>query len=67
MYQFLEAMFAFGVCGFLIFGGGITSILIYITRYINIDLNKNLRKIRQQLSGLFGLLGCFIIYIVFYS
>ena len=67
MYQFLEAMFAFGVCGFLIFGGGITTIFIYITRYINTDLNKNLRKIRQQLTGLFGLLGCFIIYLIFYS
>ena len=67
MYQFLEAMFTFGVCGFLIFGGGTTNLIIYITRYINADLNRNLKEIRQQLMGLFGLLGCFIIYLVFYS
>tara|TARA_E500000178_G_C16911495_1_gene702877 strand:+ start:316 stop:519 length:204 start_codon:yes stop_codon:yes gene_type:complete len=67
MSQFLEAMFMFGVCGFLIFGGGVTTILIYITQYVNIELNRSLRKIRQQLMGLFGLLGCFLIYLIYYS
>lgn len=67
MDEFLEAVLVFGLGGFICFGGCGAGALVIIVRLFNRELGKKLGEIFQQLMGIFGLIGCFVIYLVLYT
>ena len=67
MSQFIEAVLVFGVAGLLCFGGCGAGALVLIVRFFNKEAGKQLGQIFQQLMGIFGLIGCVVLYFIFYA
>ena len=67
MSDFLEAVLVFGLCGFIVLGGCGAGAFVLIVRFFNKEAGKKLGGILQQLMGIFGLIGCAGLYIIFYT
>ena len=67
MSDFLEAVLVFGLCGFIVLGGIGAGAFVLIVRFFNKEAGKKLGGIFQQLMGIFGLIGCAGLYIIFYT
>ena len=67
MSDFIEAVLVFGLCGFLGLGGFGAGAFVLIVRFFNKETGEKLRGIFQQLMGVFGLIGCAGLYIIFYT
>ena len=67
MSDFLEAVLVFGLCGFLGIGGCGAGAFFLIVRFFNREAGKKLEGIFQQLMGIFGLIGCAVLYLIFYT
>ena len=67
MSDFLEAVLVFGLCGFIVLGGIGAGAIVLIVRFFNKEAGKKLGGIFQQLMGIFGLIGCVILYVIFYA
>ena len=67
MSDFIEAVLVFGLCGFLGLGGFGAGAFVLIVRFFNKEAGKKLGEIFQQLMGIFGLIGCAGLYIIFYT
>ena len=67
MAEFLEALIVFGLCGFNLIGGAGAGIFVFIVKFFNQDVGKKLQGIFQNLMGIFGLIGCVILYFLFYA
>ena len=67
MSDFIEAVLVFGLCGFLGLGGFGAGAFVFIVRFFNKEAGEKLRGIFQQLMGVFGLIGCAGLYIIFYT
>ena len=66
MSEFLEAVLVFGLGGFLILGGCGAGALVIVVRYFNREVGNKLAGIFQQLMGIFGLVGCVVLYFILY-
>ena len=67
MSQFIEAVLVFGVVGLLCLGGSGAGAFVLIVRFFNKEAGKKLGGIFQQLMGIFGLIGCVVLYFIFYA
>ena len=67
MSDFFEAVLVFGLCGFIGLGGCGAGAFVLIVRFFNKEAGKKLGGIFQQLMGIFGLIGCAGLYIIFYT
>ena len=67
MSDFFEAVLVFGLCGFVGLGGCGAGAFVLIVRFFNKEAGKKLGGIFQQLMGIFGLIGCAGLYIIFYT
>jgi hypothetical protein len=67
MSDFIEAVLVFGLCGFVGLGGCGAGTFILIVRFFNQEAGKKLGEIFQQLMGIFGLIGCVALYVIFYT
>ena len=67
MSDFIEAVLVFGLCGFVGLGGCGAGAFVLIVRFFNKEAGEKLRGIFQQLMGVFGLIGCAGLYIIFYT
>jgi len=67
MSDFIEAVLVFGFCGFLGLGGFGAGAFVLIVRFFNKEAGEKLKGIFQQLMGVFGLIGCAGLYIIFYT
>ena len=67
MSDFIEAVLVFGLCGFLGLGGCGAGAFVLIVRFFNKEAGKKLGGIFQQLMGIFGLVGCVVLYLNFYA
>ena len=67
MSNFIEAVLVIGLGGFICFGGCGAGALVLIVRFFNKKAGKYLGGIFQQLMGIFGLIGCVILYFIFYA
>ena len=67
MSDFIEAVLVFGLCGFVGLGGCGAGAFVLIVRFFNKEAGKKLGGIFQQLMGIFGLIGCTGLYIIFYT
>ena len=67
MSDFIEAVLVFGLCGFVGLGGCGAGAFVLIARFFNKEAGKKLGGIFQQLMGIFGLIGCAGLYIIFYT
>ena len=65
--RFIEAGLVFGLCGFLGLGGFGAGAFGLIMRFFNIEAGEKLGGNFQQLIGIFGLIGCAGLYIIFYT
>ena len=67
MSDFIEAVLVFGLCGFVGLGGCGAGAFVLIVRFFNKEVGEKLGEIFQQLMGIFGLIGCAGLYIIFYT
>ena len=67
MSDFIEAVLVFGLGGFIGFGGCGAGAFVLIVRFSNKEAGKKLGEIFQQLMGIFGLIGCVVLYFIFYA
>ena len=67
MFDFIEAVLVFGLGGFIGLGGCGAGAFVLIVRFFNKEAGKKLGEIFQQLMGIFGLIGCAGLYIIFYT
>ena len=67
MSDFIEAVLVFGLCGYVGLGGCGAGAFVLIVRFFNKEAGKKLGGIFQQLMGIFGLIGCAGLYIIFYT
>ena len=67
MSDFIEAVLVFGLCGFVGLGGCGAGVFVLIVRFFNKEAGKKLGGIFQQLMGIFGLIGCVALYVIFYT
>jgi len=67
MSDFIEAVLVFGLCGFVGLGGCGAGAFVLIVRFFNKEAGIKLGGIFQQLMGIFGLIGCAGLYIIFYT
>ena len=67
MSDFIEAVLVFGLCGFVGLGGSGAGAFVLIVRFFNKEAGKKLGGIFQQLMGIFGLIGCDALYVIFYA
>ena len=67
MSDFIEAVLVVGLCGFVGLGGCGAGAFVLIVRFFNKEAGKKLGGIFQQLMGIFGLIGCAGLYIIFYT
>ena len=67
MSDFIEAVLVFGLCGFVGLGGCGAGAFVLIVRFFNKEAGKKFGEIFQQLMGIFGLIGCAGLYIIFYT
>ena len=67
MSDFVEAVLVFGLGGFIGLGGCGAGAFVLIVRFFNKEAGKKLGEIFQQLMGIFGLIGCVVLYFVFYA
>ena len=67
MSDFIEAVLVFGLCGFVGLGGCGAGAFVLIVRFFNKEAGGKLGKIFQQLMGIFGLIGCAALYVIFYT
>ena len=67
MSDFIEAVLVFGLCGFLGLGGFGAGAFVLIVRFFNKEAGEKFKGIFQQLMGVFGLIGCAGLYIIFYT
>ena len=67
MSDFIEAVLVFGLCGFVGLGGCGAGAFVLIVRFFNKEAGKKLRENLQHLMGIFGLIGCAGLYIIFYT
>jgi len=67
MSDFIEAVLVFGLCGFVGLGGCGAGAFVLIVRFFNKEAGEKLGKIFQQLMGIFGLIGCVALYVIFYT
>ena len=67
MSDFIEAVLVFGLGGFIGLGGCGAGAFVLIVRFFNKEAGKKLGGIFQQLMGIFGLVGCVVLYLNFYA
>lgn len=67
MSDFIEAVLVFGLCGFVGLGGSGAGAFVLIVRFFNKEAGEKLGGIFQQLMGIFGLIGCVALYVIFYA
>lgn len=67
MSDFIEAVLVFGLGGFVFCGGFAAGVLVLIVRFFDKESAEKLIERYQQLMGIFGLVGCFVIYLLFYT
>ena len=67
MSDFIEAVLVFGLCGFVGLGGSGAGAFVLIVRFFNKEAGEKLGEIFQQLMGIFGLIGCVGLYVIFYT
>ena len=67
MSDFIEAILVFGLCGFVGLGGCGAGAFVLIVRFFNKEAGGKLGEIFQQLMGIFGLIGCVALYVIFYT
>jgi len=67
MSDFIEAVLVFGLCGFVGLGGCGAGAFVLIVRFFNKEAGEKLGEIFQQLMGIFGLIGCVALYVIFYT
>lgn len=67
MSDFIEAVLVFGLCGFVGLGGSGAGAFVLIVRFFNKKAGEKLGEIFQQLMGIFGLIGCAALYVIFYA
>ena len=67
MSDFIEAVLVFGLCGFVGLGGSGAGAFVLIVRFFNKEAGEKLGEIFQQLMGIFGLIGCVALYVIFYA
>ena len=67
MSDFIEAVLVFGLGGFIGLGGCGAGAFVLIVRFFNKEAGNKLGGIFQQLMGIFGLVGCVVLYLNFYA
>ena len=67
MSEFIEAVLVFGLGGYIGLGGCGAGASVLIVRCFNKEAGNKLGDIFQQLMGIFGLIGCCILYFILYT